>query len=82
MLSKPKRVLPGARTLSVSRRIEEHYAAHPVSEPTFDALCISVDATPRQVTVALDTLRRCGRLRLESVRVVRVPKRARTGDMA
>ena len=63
------------RTLSVSKRIEQHYAAHPGSEPTFDALCMAVGATQRQVTVALDTLRRYGRLRLESVRVVRVPKR-------
>ena len=65
------------RTPSVSKRIEQHYAAHPDCAPTFDALCIAVGATQRQVTVALDTLRRYGRLRLESVRVVRVPARDR-----
>ena len=65
------------RLLSVSKRIEQHYAEHPGDAPTFDALCIAVCATQRQVTVALDTLRRYGRLRLESVRVVRVPKRDR-----
>ena len=65
------------RALSVSKRIEQHYAAHPGDAPTFDALCVAVGATQRQVTVALDTLRRYGRLRLESVRVVRVPNRDR-----